>query len=240
MISILMMDEEPKPEMQFLLNLRKLPVLASSLEEGRSQAFFELLSALQEQILSLPLHLSTFKIEVYYSFGLLFISYLNKKNIRGAVEERVDLSRLYSIELSGSDKEILDYFNELARAIFDANDHVLQEGSNLIIEKVNRYIRKHLMNELSLTIIGQAVGYNPSYLSRVYKHSSGIGIAEYILVERTLLAQSLLKESGRRINEIAAKSGFISEAHFFRIFKKRTGLTPSEYRNLYSADSIQS
>ncbi|MBB6637185.1 response regulator [Cohnella thailandensis] len=220
-------------EEQFLHSVRKLSILTTSLEEGNRQPFFDLYSTLRAQILSLPPHLSHYKIEIYYSLGLLFLSYLNKWNMRGKIEGRVDLTRLYSIGFGGTDKETLDYFSELAQVIFDTNDQGQQERNNIIVEQVNRYIHIHLMNDLSLHIIGDAVGYNPSYLSRVYKHLTGVGIAEYILTQRLTLAKSLLKESKLRVGEIAAKSGFMSEAHFFRIFKKTTGMTPAEYRDLH-------
>lgn len=231
MTSNLNINDGPKLEEQFLHNLRKLSTLAKSLAEGQKQPFFDFLTTLHEQTLSLPPHMSKFKTEMYYSFGLLFISYLNKQNIREEIEDRIDLSRLYTFELKGTDKEILAYFSDLAKAIFDANNPGVQERNYIIVEQVNQYIRKHLMNELSLNIIGQAVGYNPSYLSRVYKNISGIGIAEYIMWQRMSLAKNLLKNSKLRINDIAKKSGFITEAHFFRVFKKSTGMTPCEYRS---------
>jgi len=225
-------------EEQLLHSLRKMSILTTSLEEGQREKFFLFYASLRQQLVSLPPHLSHYKIEVYYALGLLFLSLLNKWNLRHKIEDRIDLTRLYAAGFGGTDKETLDYYGALAEAIFDTNDHGQQERNNIIVEQVNRYIQKHLMNELSLNIIGDAIGYNPSYLSRIYKYLTGMGIAEYILTQRLALAKSLLKESKWRVGEIASRSGFVSEAHFFRIFKKTTGMTPAEYRELHLIDPV--
>lgn len=218
-------------EEELLQCLRRMTILSTYLEEGQREPFYEFYDQLRSHILVLPTHLGRYKIEVYYSIGLIFVSYLNKFNLWASIEEEIDLTRLYTIGFSGTDKEILDYFRELAETIFKANDTRQKERSNIIVEQVNSYINRNLANDLSLNIIGHAIGYNPSYLSRVYKHLTGIGIAEYILNQRLTLARSLLKETNLKVYEIAARSGFISEGHFFRIFKKMTGMTPTEYRN---------
>jgi two-component system response regulator YesN len=221
-------------EEELLASMRKLSVLTTSLEEGERERFFEYYDHLSARILSLPAHLSKYKIEVYYSLGLIFVSYLNKSQIRSRIEERIDLTRLYTIGLQGTDREVLDYYRRLAEVIFEINLCGQQERSSIIVDQVNSYINRNLMHDLSLNIIGHAIGYNPSYLSRIYKHLTGMGIAEYILNQRLALAKTLLKDTDMKIYEIAARSGFISEGHFFRIFKKTTGMTPTEYRELHA------
>ena len=224
-------------EEEFLHLLRKMSILSTSLEEGDRKQFFEFFDHLRSRLLSLPPHLGKYKIETYYSLGLLFVTYLNKRNMSGKIEERMDLSRLYAVGFAGTDKEILEYFAQLADVIFETNLSAQLERNNAIVEQVNHYINKNLHNELSLNIIGDAVGYNPSYLSRIYKHLTGIGIAEFIMNRRLALAKMLLKETNQKIYDIAKACGFLSVGHFFRIFKKTTSMTPAEYRDLHANHS---
>ncbi len=71
-----------------------------------------------------------------------------------------------------------------------------------------------------------------SYTSfrRAFAHQTGMGPRQYLLQLRIAHARTLLAGGNRSVKEIAAESGFESEPYFCRLFKKRTGLTPGEWR----------
>ena len=101
-----------------------------------------------------------------------------------------------------------------------------------LIRTVHDYVRDHLDQELSLGRLAELVHHSPTYLSRLYRRLTGITLFEYITDRRMGEAKRLLRDSRLKIHEIAAAVGYESAPHFTRFFKKQTGLTPQEFRDL--------
>ena len=71
----------------------------------------------------------------------------------------------------------------------------------------------------------------PKYLSRVIRDATGKSAPEWIDAYVILEAKNLLKYSSLAIKEIVYKLNFPNQSVFYKFFKARTGMTPSEYRN---------
>lgn len=71
----------------------------------------------------------------------------------------------------------------------------------------------------------------PKYLSRIIRDASGRSAPEWIDEYVILEAKNLLKYSGLPIKEVVYKLNFPSQSVFYKFFKARTGMTPTEYRN---------
>ena len=95
------------------------------------------------------------------------------------------------------------------------------------------YIHEHLHDKIDIPKLGQYVGLAPTYLSAVFKKETGVGIAEYIRVQRLEAAKNMLKFSDYSYGEISTYLAFSSHSHFISLFKKDTGMTPKEYRRKY-------
>lgn len=76
------------------------------------------------------------------------------------------------------------------------------------------------------------------YLSTVFKQAMGQTISSYLSRQRLLCAQELLQDISIPIKDVCARSGYEDPHYFARSFKKQTGMTPSEYRNLYSSRDL--
>lgn len=111
----------------------------------------------------------------------------------------------------------------------DLTGEIGRDSIKNAIRQVNEYIRENIHTDFSLTTIAEIVHFNPSYLSRTYKHETGKNIMDYIQEVRMEHAKQLLSNSHFKINDIAGKIG-IEAAYFSKVFKKFTGLTPQEYR----------
>ena len=72
--------------------------------------------------------------------------------------------------------------------------------------------------------------FNPSYLNTVVKGVSGKTASTFIQEKIILEAKSYLMHSDLQITEIAYKLGFANISYFNRLFKKRTGLSPTSFR----------
>lgn len=74
-----------------------------------------------------------------------------------------------------------------------------------------------------------------SYLSTVFKNATGQNISNYLSARRLERAQQLLRDASIPIRDVCFRSGYDDPRYFAKFFKKHTGMTPSEYRNLYAA-----
>jgi two-component system, response regulator YesN len=72
---------------------------------------------------------------------------------------------------------------------------------------------------------------NPVYLGQLFKKTYGIYFKDYLLQVRINEAKKMLRQSEKRIYEIAESVGFNNTDYFVTIFGKLVNITPSEYRN---------
>ena len=105
--------------------------------------------------------------------------------------------------------------------------------NNHTVDQIQAYIAEHYAEKLTLTGIANQFYISPYYLSRMFKKSINLSLIEYINGVRIKAAQSLIERSSDSIAEIAAKTGFMTTAHFRRVFKDATGLSPQQYRQYY-------
>lgn len=105
--------------------------------------------------------------------------------------------------------------------------------SNHTVDQIQAYIAEHYAEKLTLTGIANQFYISPYYLSRMFKKSINLSLIEYINGVRIKAAQNRIERSSDSIAEIAAKTGFMTTAHFRRVFKDATGLSPQQYRQYY-------
>lgn len=111
--------------------------------------------------------------------------------------------------------------------------HTPTDRNRAITDKVKTYIEENLEKDLSLELLSGQMNYSTAYLSRMIKKYSGKTFMELLLDCRINRARELLKNTGWKVSEIARKVGYYDHSYFIRTFKKKTGLTPNEYRALY-------
>lgn len=92
------------------------------------------------------------------------------------------------------------------------------------------YIEENITNELSLHEMASYVSISPTYLSRSFKSTIGLSLSDYIMNKRIELSKNMLTSTTDNIENIAEKCGYNSMPHFYRTFKRKTSITPHEYR----------
>ncbi|MBW7453389.1 response regulator [Paenibacillus sepulcri] len=103
---------------------------------------------------------------------------------------------------------------------------------NGAVEQIKRLIEKEYNRNLELKYIAQKVGFNASYLSKIFSLGTGETITDYINRVRIDKAkQFLLDHPGLKVYEIAHLAGYGDKIYFQKLFKKMTGLTPREFRD---------
>ena len=93
------------------------------------------------------------------------------------------------------------------------------------------YIQKHFAEKITVKDIAEHLHIHPSYLSYIFKKSTGQSVNKYINFYRITLAKQLLDNTNDSITSIALKTGFYDSQHFLKTFKKISDMTPSDYRN---------
>ncbi|MFC4776290.1 response regulator [Paenibacillus sp. GCM10023252] len=99
------------------------------------------------------------------------------------------------------------------------------------IERARAFIEEYYARcELSLADISAAVNISPSYFSTMFKKETGVGLAEYLADRRLSKANALIRENPMlTIQEIALRVGYSDPYYFSKSFKKKFGLSPSQY-----------
>lgn len=82
---------------------------------------------------------------------------------------------------------------------------------------------------LSVNQIAQELGYNPKYISHVFKEKMGLGYSQYLRAQRIKYAVSLFDNGIDSIKNVALLSGFTDPLYFSTVFKKNVGVSPKEY-----------
>jgi len=128
-------------------------------------------------------------------------------------------------------KEIVDHFHELFKEIVQRIDEKKNSKHDDLILQINRFIEEDYTNpDLSINSISQTLDMSPVYVGRLYKQYTLCTIGDYITEVRINKAKSLLIENKLSIATIAEQIGFLNSSYFYKVFKKRTGVTPNEYK----------
>ncbi len=96
-----------------------------------------------------------------------------------------------------------------------------------------RYINIHYASPISAEDVAAASHVSPAYLSKLFKEELEIGFNEYLTQVRLEAAQKLLSETNLSVKEIAGNVGYPDEKYFSKLFRKVTGIKPTEYRRIY-------
>ena len=99
------------------------------------------------------------------------------------------------------------------------------------IKKALEYIKIHYKEKIRLKDIAQQASLGRAYFSHLFRKVYNQPLYEFITELRLNDAYSLIRSTGLSINEISYKVGYSNPIYFRRIFKKYTGITPSELRN---------
>ena len=101
------------------------------------------------------------------------------------------------------------------------------------VSKVQDYINENYKNEIRLNTLADMVGMTPVSFSRFFKLRTSKSLSDYIIDIRLGFATRLLVDSTMSIAEICYDCGFNNLSNFNRIFKKKKGCSPKEFRENY-------
>lgn len=146
------------------------------------------------------------------------------------------ISKLTSIYNTFANSEVVrealmsKYLNDILTEfmLYIPSEKALNYSS--IIEKIVAYINEHFVEDISVSGLADRAGLSLYYFIRIFKREVGFTPHEYILNTRIATAQYLLKNTDLPVKDICYHSGFSGESIFCSAFKRRLGMTPTQYR----------
>jgi YSIRK-targeted surface antigen transcriptional regulator len=168
-----------------------------------------------------------------------FTSLVSHAAIEGGLDWELALSLSdFYIQTVEECNVIVDIYNLYEKMFLDYGERVHKiKTSNYSISvlKCLNYISQNLYTKISLSQIANHTSVNPSYISYLFKKEVGISITEYIQREKVEEAKTLIESGEKSFADIYVSLGFIDQSHFTKTFKKFVGISPKDYRLLYSS-----
>lgn len=106
------------------------------------------------------------------------------------------------------------------------------------LSKAVSYVDANLHRMVTVQEMAKVAGYHPSHFTKVFQKNLGVTPAQFLVRKKTEYAIRELTATSRSISDIADALGFSSQFYFTNFFKKHTGMTPSEYRKVYSCKDM--
>ncbi|MET1249507.1 AraC family transcriptional regulator [Sporolactobacillus sp. STCC-11] len=103
------------------------------------------------------------------------------------------------------------------------------DSSSLKVETIIAYMQKNLSKHITLQELAALVQLSSTYLTRIFKESTGYSVIAYFNQMKIDKAKELLLDGDHKVKEVAHLLGFADEFYFSRLFKRSEGISPNEY-----------
>ncbi len=214
----------------------KLDELRSTVSEKNVKAASHVLDALKEILLSRD-----------YQIKQVYDCYARILDMTGAFESKDEVPEqeaLYYLEswqeLISLYRHIDDMFEslkqQLSESINQEDDSCSMEKSGNLTDTIIRYLEAHYSEDISLSKLAEKCHVTNSHMCRCFKQRTGTTFTAYLVDIRLKRAKHLLKSTNLHISEVAEHCGFENYFYFARLFKRSSGMTPTQYRELEAAD----
>lgn len=129
----------------------------------------------------------------------------------------------------GRERELFLGTLEELRKRYEERDSGEQELSPAV-RRAREHIDHHYMEELTLESLSEVASVSAFHLSRLFKRETGRTVVGFITDRRLRVARELLSEGDLSVKEVSARAGFADPSYFSRVFTRREGLSPRDYR----------
>ncbi len=113
----------------------------------------------------------------------------------------------------------------------DLLSSVSGDRSSAAVLEARRYIDRYFMDDISVESIAGKFQISPNHFNRIFKQTFQIPCKEYIINVRVEKAKEFLLSPALTVKEVGGLVGYQDPNYFAKVFRKKTGMTPKEYRN---------
>lgn len=155
------------------------------------------------------------------------------------IEERLDWIKSDKEKLKKAYSDMVIYDDQRAKSLaslavmlasYIMTEDMIKADNNPLIEKVAAFVRDNICENLSVDEICKNVNVSKNTLYRHMRSYLGMSVNEYVLSRRILVAKELLTKSKESVSSVCEKVGISNTSYFCKLFKARTGLSPTAYR----------
>lgn len=143
----------------------------------------------------------------------------------------------YSVILDSKDMDtVVEVTGQWLSAMVKYINAQSDDSSDKVIAKAIEYIDTHYSEDISLEDVAGHVYLNSVYFCRFFKQKTTENFTDYLTKVRMERAAELIKEGRYKTYEISEKVGYRNSKYFSRVFRRYTGLTPSDYGRRLSGE----
>lgn len=221
--------EEEHTRFHLLFTQRERNQIINLLTAGEEEALFELVDGILEKNRSANVHEGLIQLlyRELYQIGYEYLMiYGNGKPDKAEQIWRAVLETKHAVPTHDQTETVKEIYKNcilLTRETQNADD---------TLEAILTYVREHFAENIYVETVGDAMGFHPKYLSRIFKERTGVNMSEYITLLRITKAKDLLENTEKSVGEISEEVGFENRTTFFRSFKKLESVSPNEYRKI--------
>jgi AraC family transcriptional regulator len=98
------------------------------------------------------------------------------------------------------------------------------------LRQMTDWMAEHVAEDLNLDRLADRAGLSKFHFHRLFKSAMGVSPARYHINLRMNIARRLLRETKKSVVDVALDVGYTNPSHFAKLFRRETGLSPSDYR----------
>jgi len=156
--------------------------------------------------------------------------YEMQATIKKIFGEELDIYAEMTAKSVVEEKKSYTYFIFKSIAIY-ASDRKHNQNTK-VYEKIRTFVAENYNKELSLDKVAEVVGLSPSYLSFIFKETSGVNFVDFINEYRLEKARELLTTTSMTVAQVAESVGYMNANSFSKTFKKYIGVAPGQFREM--------
>lgn len=165
---------------------------------------------------------------VEFITGLAALGEGHSSNVQARLQAGLERFRL-RFDLQSSSFEVAGVAEEMLNVIFaELESRQLYSGDDL--KKVLNYIDRNIKRGVTLDMAAAYVGMSASYFSKFFKKYTGVNFITYVTDRKIEAAKDMLLNTDRPVVNIAYDLSYSETNYFSKTFKKKVGVTPTEYR----------
>ncbi|MDO1584950.1 helix-turn-helix domain-containing protein [Rhizobium oryzicola] len=151
----------------------------------------------------------------------------------------LDLARLLEIaeQHAATDADVVRNYINRARSLLAPQQPATRTGglAPWQIKRLDRHIDENIEQSLRVVELARLVRLSPSHFAKAFKTSFGTTPHLHVQAKRIARAKEMLLAKDRPLAEIALDCGMCDQAHLSRVFRKATGLAPSQWRREFAS-----
>lgn len=222
--------EDLQGEHKFEPDRRIVDQFADAVSEKKEEVSRELLDSFMRELERRQIFISGDVRHTYYSLNHVINS--AEQAMRITDNDQKNHTEADFFERAETFAEMNLYLQNRLSNLFEGGE---AQKSTYAVKKVMDYIWENYGDSsLSIRTLADYVYLTPTYLSNIFKKSAGLTIGQYLVYVRVEKAKRLMKEPQFKFYEVASMVGYEDANYFAKIFKKKTNMTPSEYKESLS------